>query len=64
MAKVMDFKGNKICTTPSFTGEVKPEAPCHKIIWCVKYHLGSMNKNTLKGEIHYFLRPFLLLATS
>jgi hypothetical protein len=26
----------KICNTPSFGGEVKPSAPCHKILWDVK----------------------------
>jgi hypothetical protein len=26
----------KICSTPSFGWEVKPEVPCHKILWHVK----------------------------
>jgi hypothetical protein len=26
----------KVCSTPSFGLEVKPEAPCHKILWHVK----------------------------
>jgi hypothetical protein len=29
----------KIRSTPSFGGEVKPEAPCHKIFRHEKYHL-------------------------
>jgi hypothetical protein len=29
----------KICSTPSFGGEVTPEAPCHKILQHVKNHL-------------------------
>jgi hypothetical protein len=49
-------------TAPSFGGEVKPEAPCRKILWHVKI--------TCKYEQKYFTRlnsqsfhPFLLLAT-
>jgi hypothetical protein len=26
----------KICSIPSLVGEVKPEAPCHTILWHVK----------------------------
>jgi hypothetical protein len=26
----------KICNTPYFRQEVKPEAPCHKFLWHVK----------------------------
>jgi hypothetical protein len=25
----------KICSMPSFRGEVKPTVPCHKILWHV-----------------------------
>jgi hypothetical protein len=52
-----------ICNMPSFGGEVKLKAPCCKILWHVKYHLESMNKNTSQGQIRHFLRMFLLLAT-
>jgi hypothetical protein len=38
----------KICNAPSFAGEVKPKAPCHKILW-QKKSLASMNRNILKG---------------
>jgi hypothetical protein len=31
----------KICSTPSFGWEVKPEVPCHKILWHVKELLKS-----------------------
>jgi hypothetical protein len=30
------FKGDKICSTIFFVGEVKPLAPCRRILWCVK----------------------------
>jgi hypothetical protein len=53
----------KIHSMPSFGGEVKWEVRCRKILWHVKFQLGSMNKNTSEGQIHNFLRPFLLLAT-
>jgi hypothetical protein len=29
----------KICSMTSFGGEVKPLAPCHKILWHVKNHM-------------------------
>jgi hypothetical protein len=32
----MDFQGWQICSTPSFRGEVKTSAPCHKILWNFK----------------------------
>jgi hypothetical protein len=38
----------KICSTPSFTGEVKPEAPCCKILGRVKYR---------KYKQKHFIRP-------
>jgi hypothetical protein len=46
--KVHGFKPNpgdevlrvmKICGTPFFGGEAKLEAPCHMILWHVKYYL-------------------------
>jgi hypothetical protein len=30
----------KTCSMPSCGGEVKPSAPCHKILWHEKYFLG------------------------
>jgi hypothetical protein len=37
LAKGDEFlRALKICNTPSFGGEVKPSAPCHKILWHVK----------------------------
>jgi hypothetical protein len=45
----------------SFGGEVKPEVPGHDFAAC-KSSFASMNKNILQGQIHHFLRPFLLLA--
>jgi hypothetical protein len=38
------LKAIKICSTPSLGGEVKPEAPCCKILW--HKSLASMNRNT------------------
>jgi hypothetical protein len=42
------FRVIKIRSTPSFRGEVKPEAPCRKILLYVK--------NTCKYEQKYFCR--------
>jgi hypothetical protein len=33
------LRATKIRSTPSFKGDVKPEAQCHKILWHVKNHL-------------------------
>jgi hypothetical protein len=44
----------KVCSTPFFREEVKLSAPC-KILWHVRNHLGSMNKNTSQGQIQHFL---------
>jgi hypothetical protein len=52
----------KICSTLSFGGEVKSEAS-REILRHVKKALASVNKNTLQGQIHHSLCPFLLLAT-
>jgi hypothetical protein len=55
--KVRRFKPNqgngflrviKFHSTPSFGGEVKLEAPCHKILWHVK-KVASMDRNTSQG---------------
>jgi hypothetical protein len=37
----------KICSTPSFGWEVKPEVPCHKILWHVKDLLKSHGADRL-----------------
>jgi hypothetical protein len=42
--------------TPSFGGEVKPEAPCHKILWHVK-DLYKVRKGYFIDKIHHFLCP-------
>jgi hypothetical protein len=53
----------KIHGVPFFGREVNPETPCRNVLLHVKNHLGSMNINTLQGQIHHFLCLFLLLAT-
>jgi hypothetical protein len=40
----------KIHSTPSFGGEVKPEAPCCKILRHIKKSHTGMDKNTLEGQ--------------
>jgi hypothetical protein len=32
--RTMDFKGDKIRSTPSFGGEVKPSVPCRRFVAC------------------------------
>jgi hypothetical protein len=54
----------KICSTTSFGAEVKPEAPCRKILRFLKISLASVNKNTGYCQVYHSLRPLLLLATS
>jgi hypothetical protein len=52
----------KIRNTPSFGGEVKPDAPCRKMLWHVRKSLASMNKNCSQGQIrHSFARSSYLL---
>jgi hypothetical protein len=34
--RTMDFKGDKIRSTPSFGGEVKPSVPCRRFAACKK----------------------------
>jgi hypothetical protein len=41
----------KICSIPSFGGEVKPEAPCH--LWHVKYHAGSEQKYFTQSNLSF-----------
>jgi hypothetical protein len=38
----------KICSTSSFRWEVKPEAPCHRILWHVKDLLKSHGNGQTK----------------
>jgi hypothetical protein len=52
----------KICSMPSFRGEVKLGTPCHEFLQHVKDCLESMNKNTSQGQIHLSLYPFFLLV--
>jgi hypothetical protein len=39
--RMMDFKGDKIRSTPSFGGEVNPSVPYHRFMAC---------KRTLRGR--------------
>jgi hypothetical protein len=55
------FKGDKNPQHDFFGREVKPEAPCRKILRHLKKSLASMNKNTSEDKI--FFAPFILLAT-
>jgi hypothetical protein len=50
----------KICSTPSFGGEVKLFAACFKILHHVK-NLLKYERDTSQGKIYHFLRQFLLL---
>ena len=59
------FQGEKILSTPSFGGEVKPSDPCRRFAACKRF-LNVMWKSGISGKIH---RPFLAhivppLATS
>jgi hypothetical protein len=40
----MDFKGDKIRSTPSFGGEVKPSVPCRRFTSC-KRTIGARRQN-------------------
>jgi hypothetical protein len=58
--KVMDIlRAIKIRCTPSFRWEVKPEAPCCKILWHIKDLLKSHRNRQTKFS---FPSPILLLA--
>jgi hypothetical protein len=52
-----------IRSTTFFGGELKPYAPCWKILRNVNKSLAGINKNTSQRQIYHSLRPFLLLAT-
>jgi hypothetical protein len=49
----------KVCSTPSFRGEVKPEAPCRKVLWHEKYHLQVWTEilNKAKFSSHLPIPP-------
>ena len=49
------FQGEKILSTPSFGGEVKPSVPCHRFTACKRF-LNAMWNSGISGKIH---RPFL-----
>ena len=49
------FQGEKILSTPSFGGEVKPSVPCRRSTACKRY-LNATWKSGISGKIH---RPFL-----
>ena len=49
------FQGEKILSTPSFGGEVKPSVPCRRFTVC-KIFLNATWKSGISGKIH---RPFL-----
>ena len=49
------FQGEKILSTPSFGGEVKPSVPCRRFTAC-KRSLNLRGSRAFSGKIH---RPFL-----
>ena len=49
------FQGEKILSTPSFGGEVKPSVPCRRFTACKRF-LNATWKSVISGKIH---RPFL-----
>ena len=49
------FQGEKILSTPSFGGEVKPSVPCRKFTACKRF-LNATWKSGISSKIH---RPFL-----
>ena len=49
------FQGEKILSTPSFGGEVKPSVPCRRFT-AFKRFLNATWKSGISGKIH---RPFL-----
>ena len=49
------FQGEKILSTPSFGGEVKPSVPCRRFT-ASKIFLNATWKSGISGKIH---RPFL-----
>ena len=49
------FQSEKILSTPSFGGEVKPSIPCRRFTACKRF-LNATRKSGISGKIH---RPFL-----
>ena len=49
------FQGEKILSTPSFGGEVKPSAPCRRFTACKRF----LNATWKSGVSDKFHRPFL-----
>jgi hypothetical protein len=49
------YQSEKILSTPSFAGEVKPAVPCRRLTAC-KRSLNATWKSGISGKIH---RPFL-----
>ena len=49
------FQGEKILSTLSFAGEVKPSVPCRRFTACKRF-LNATWKSGISGKIH---RPFL-----
>ena len=49
------FQGEKIHSTPSFGGEVKPSVPCRRFTACKRFPNATW-KSGISGKIH---RPFL-----
>jgi hypothetical protein len=49
------LKAIKISSTPSYGGEVKPEAPCSKILRRVNI-ASKHEQRYFEGQIHHFLR--------
>ena len=49
------FQGEKILSTPSFGGEVKPSVSCRRFTACERF-LNATWKSGISGKIH---RPFL-----
>jgi hypothetical protein len=45
----------KICNTPSFGGEVNPDAPCYVIVACKKNHLQVWIKILSKAKFSFLL---------
>jgi hypothetical protein len=50
----------KVHSMPSFGGEVKPPAPCRKILRHVKKSLRSVKKDTSKAQFISFAKMFLI----
>ena len=44
------FKGEKVLSTPSFGGEVKPSVPCRRFAAC-KISLNGVNRDAMKAKL-------------